>query len=87
MADVFTKSKRSQVMAAIRSSGNQATELKTAALFRKHGIIKLATASARPWETRFTFQAAENRVVRGRLFLARLTHPNPLVLASTTKTT
>jgi DNA mismatch endonuclease (patch repair protein) len=38
MADVFTKSKRSQVMAAIRSSGNRDTELKLAALFRKYGI-------------------------------------------------
>jgi len=38
MADVFTKSKRSQIMAAIRSTGNLDTELKMTALFRKHGI-------------------------------------------------
>lgn len=38
MADVLTKSKRSQVMAAIRSTGNRATELKLAALFREYGI-------------------------------------------------
>jgi len=38
MADVFTKSKRSQVMAAIRSTGNRDTELKLAAFFRKYRI-------------------------------------------------
>lgn len=38
MADVFTKRKRSQVMAAIRSRGNKDTELKLAAIFRASGI-------------------------------------------------
>ena len=38
MPDVFTKAKRSQVMSAIRSTGNKATELRLAALFRQHGI-------------------------------------------------
>jgi DNA mismatch endonuclease (patch repair protein) len=32
--DVFTKAKRSQVMAAIRSKGNKATELKLASILR-----------------------------------------------------
>ena len=36
--DVFTKAKRSAVMAAIRSRGNKATELRMVALFRAHGI-------------------------------------------------
>ena len=36
--DVFTKEKRSAVMAAIRSRGNMATELRMVALFRAHGI-------------------------------------------------
>ena len=36
--DVFTKEKRSAVMAAIRSRGNMATELRMMALFRAHGI-------------------------------------------------
>ena len=36
--DVFTKAKRSAVMAAIRSRGNMATELRMVALFRAHGI-------------------------------------------------
>jgi DNA mismatch endonuclease (patch repair protein) len=38
MPDVFTKKKRSQVMAAIRSKGNKTTELKLAAIMRHHGI-------------------------------------------------
>ena len=36
--DIFTKAKRSAVMALIRSSGNRATELRMIALFRAHGI-------------------------------------------------
>ncbi len=39
MADVFSKQKRSQVMAAIRSSGNKETELKLASILRAHGIV------------------------------------------------
>ena len=38
MADIFTAKKRSEVMAAIRSHGNKATEVRMAALFRTHGI-------------------------------------------------
>jgi len=38
MADVFSKKKRSQVMAAIRSRGNMDTELKLASIFRAHRI-------------------------------------------------
>jgi|GEM_PF-2200136 len=38
MADVFSKKKRSQVMAAIRSKGNKDTELKLASILRAHGI-------------------------------------------------
>ncbi len=38
MADVLSKRKRSQVMAAIRSKGNKDTELKLASIFRAHGI-------------------------------------------------
>jgi DNA mismatch endonuclease (patch repair protein) len=38
VADVFTKQKRSQVMAAIRSRGNKDTELKLAAILRAAGI-------------------------------------------------
>ena len=35
MADIFTKAKRSAVMAAIRSRGNKATELRMIALILK----------------------------------------------------
>jgi DNA mismatch endonuclease, patch repair protein len=38
MADVFSKRKRSEVMAAIRSKGNKDTELKLASILRTHGI-------------------------------------------------
>lgn len=38
MADVVSKEKRSQVMAAVRSKGNRDTELKFAAILRAHGI-------------------------------------------------
>ncbi len=38
MADVFTKAKRSEVMARIRSRGNKDTELALAKLLRTHGI-------------------------------------------------
>src|SRR5437016_5248488 len=38
MADTVTKAKRSQVMAAIRSRGNKATELRLVAIFRAAGI-------------------------------------------------
>ena len=38
MADVFTKIKRSAVMAAIKSRGNKDTELKLISIFRKFGI-------------------------------------------------
>ena len=38
MPDVFSKQKRSQVMAAIKSKGNKETELKLVAILRAHGI-------------------------------------------------
>jgi DNA mismatch endonuclease (patch repair protein) len=38
MTDVLSKKKRSQVMAAIHSSGNKETELKLAMIFRANGI-------------------------------------------------
>ncbi len=38
MADIFSKRKRSTVMAAIRSRGNKATELRLIQVFRTHGI-------------------------------------------------
>lgn len=38
MADVFSKRKRSTVMAAIRAIGNKTTEIRLARVFRKHGF-------------------------------------------------
>ena len=38
MADVFTASERSRVMAAVRARGNKATELRLIAIFRQFGI-------------------------------------------------
>jgi DNA mismatch endonuclease (patch repair protein) len=38
MTDVFSKRKRSAVMAAIRSKGNKDTELALAAIFRRNGL-------------------------------------------------
>jgi DNA mismatch endonuclease (patch repair protein) len=38
MADSVTKEKRSQIMAAVRSKGNKATEMSLVRIFRRHGI-------------------------------------------------
>lgn len=38
MADVFSKSKRSQIMKSVRSSGNKSTELKLIEYFNSHHI-------------------------------------------------
>jgi len=38
MADTFNKAKRSQIMAAVRSRGIRATELKLVQILREHGI-------------------------------------------------
>ena len=38
MPDVFTQSKRSEVMSRIRGKGNRSTELKLLKLFPEHGI-------------------------------------------------
>jgi DNA mismatch endonuclease (patch repair protein) len=38
MADVFSPSKRSEIMAAVRSTGNKLTETKLISIFRRHGI-------------------------------------------------
>ena len=38
MTDVFTKSKRSQVMSAIRGHGNKGTELRLISIMRRHGL-------------------------------------------------
>lgn len=39
MADVVSKRKRSQIMAAIKSKGNKATEIRLAGIFRQYKIV------------------------------------------------
>lgn len=61
MADVFTKSKRSAVMAAIRSRGNKETELKFASILRAHGITGWRRNQPLPGRPDFVFR--KHRVV------------------------
>lgn len=56
VADVFTKKKRSQVMAAIRSTGNRATELRLAAILRAHGITGWRRHQPLPGKPDFAFR-------------------------------
>jgi DNA mismatch endonuclease, patch repair protein len=56
MADVLSKAKRSQVMAAIRSSGNQATELKLVALLRSRHITGWRRNQRLPGKPDFVFR-------------------------------
>ncbi len=56
MADVFSKTKRSQVMAAIRSNGNKATELKLASILRAHGITGWRRHQPLPGKPDFVFR-------------------------------
>lgn len=56
MADVFNKRKRSQVMAAIRSTGNLATELRLAAILRAHRITGWRRHQPLPGKPDFVFR-------------------------------
>jgi len=58
MADIFSRKKRSAVMAAIRGSGNKATELRLIALFREHGITGWRRGSRLPGRPDFVFARA-----------------------------
>ena len=58
MADVFSKRKRSQVMAAIRSKGNKDTELKLASILRAHGIKGWRRHRPLPGKSDFVFPRA-----------------------------
>jgi DNA mismatch endonuclease (patch repair protein) len=55
MAEVISKSKRSQIMAAIRSHGNKATELKLISIFRAQGIKGWRRHSDLPGKPDFAF--------------------------------
>jgi DNA mismatch endonuclease, patch repair protein len=56
MVDVFSKKKRSQVMAAIRSHGNKDTELKLASILRAHGIKGWRRQQKLPGKPDFVFR-------------------------------
>src|ERR1044071_1103169 len=56
MADVFTKRKRSLVMAAIRSKGNKDTEIKLAAIFRSNRITGWRRHQPLPGKPDFIFR-------------------------------
>jgi DNA mismatch endonuclease (patch repair protein) len=74
MPDVFTKAKRSEVMARIRSRGNKDTELALATLLRRHGIkgwrrqVTLSVGSSRGHEAQTeilrSFRASSRRLLR-----------------------
>jgi DNA mismatch endonuclease, patch repair protein len=56
MPDVFSKKKRSQVMAAIRSRGNKDTELKLITIFRTHRITGWRRNQQLPGRPDFVFR-------------------------------
>ena len=56
MPDVFTKKKRSEVMAAIRSTGNRATELRLIAILRAHTITGWRRRQRLPGKPDFVFR-------------------------------
>lgn len=56
MADVFTKKRRSRVMAAIRSKGNKTTEIKLASILRANGIKGWRRHQALPGNPDFVFR-------------------------------
>jgi DNA mismatch endonuclease (patch repair protein) len=58
MPDVFTKAKRSQIMAAVRSRGNKATELRLAAILRAHGVTGWRRHRPLPGRPDFVFRRA-----------------------------
>ena len=55
MADTLTRQKRSEVMAAISSSGNLATELRLASILRSSGITGWRRHQALPGRPDFAF--------------------------------
>jgi DNA mismatch endonuclease (patch repair protein) len=57
MADVFTKTKRSQVMALIRGHANRSTEMRLIALMRAAGITGWRRGQSLPGRPDFVFRA------------------------------
>jgi len=56
MADIFTKAKRSQIMAAIRSVGNRTTEEALASAFRRLGVKGWRRHANLPGKPDFVFR-------------------------------
>lgn len=56
MTDVFSKKKRSQIMAAVRSTGNKVTEGYLVNLFRHHGVKGWRRQLGLPGKPDFTFR-------------------------------
>jgi DNA mismatch endonuclease (patch repair protein) len=58
MADAIAKARRSQVMAAVRSSGNKSTELKLIAIMNANGISGWRRRQKLPGKPDFVFRKA-----------------------------
>lgn len=56
MSDVFSRKKRSEIMAAVRSHGNRATELKLISIFRAYGIKGWRRHQSLPGKPDFLFR-------------------------------
>ena len=57
MSDVFSKKKRSRIMAAIRPRGNKATELKLVSILRANGITGWRRHQSLPGRPDFNFRS------------------------------
>lgn len=57
MADIWSKEKRSEVMAAIRGRGNRSTEMRMIVLFRAHGVTGWRRHQAFPGRPDFVFRS------------------------------
>ncbi len=57
MSDVFTKEKRSIVMAAIKSRRNERTEMRLARILRKHGVCGWRRHQELPGRPDFIFRS------------------------------
>lgn len=58
MADTIAKARRSQIMAAVRSSGNKSTELKLIAIMNANGISGWRRRQKLPGKPDFVFRKA-----------------------------
>lgn len=62
MSDIFTKSKRSDVMSRIKGSGNRGTELRLIQVFRTYGITGWRRSSTLPGKPDFVFPRLKTAV-------------------------